>query len=300
MSAEFEIQKSQLRQITTGTFSKSWSKFPVELQPDIDTIAPLITIGALKNDELLVHPAIPEPLRSQIVRSKNEFSENLSPSQIAKHDPRTRIIAVRPEALIFEKPRLNRIIYHEVGEDVFSHEQNISYDRLSPPDKKKVKELVEIIFKGSMDPKNTYVCQLGFRKILMEGGYAITDILSQEVVDLNEIFPTAFEMITEQLQIRNGDTDLLEKHIKEGKIKSTQFEDHPYFFDTLFSVLRGMNWKQFLMIFKSGEIEDLIKGFEANFGKKSSKMLNKLLSAMMYDENLLKSINKRLGGFAGV
>ncbi len=124
----------------------------------------------------------------------------------------------------------------------------------------------------------------------MEGGYAITDIYP-EVAMLNEIFPTAFEMLTEQLHARSGDIRILEKHINEGKIKVSPFEDHPIFFKVFFNLLRKMNWKQFLMAFKPGELEELKKTFDAILGNKSSVEMQSLVKAMESDEGNIRELN---------
>lgn len=125
----------------------------------------------------------------------------------------------------------------------------------------------------------------------MEGGYAITDIYP-EAADLGEIFPTAFEMLTEQLNARNGDIRILEKHINEGKIKISPFEDHPQFFNVFFRLLRKMNWKQFLMAFKPGELDELNKTFNAILGNSSSAEMQRLVDAMKSDEGNLRLFNQ--------
>lgn len=292
MSAEIKKQRTYIGQVLTFTYSRIWSKFPLELQPEMDVIAPRITIKTIKNDEQLrIHPDIPEPFMTEIVMSKRMAEATSSPSQIAVHDPITRVIIVKPQAFKLEEPRLRRIIYHETGEDVFSQQQTIPFNKLSGADAKKVVELCKYIFGEVIDPKTTYINKFGFRKVLMEGGYAITDIYP-EVAELNEIFPTAFEMLTEQLHARNGDIRILEKHINEGRIKISPFEDHPRFFNVLFNLLRKMNWKQFLMAFKLGELDELKKTFDAILGKSSSIEMQRLVEAMKIDEGDVRLINQ--------
>ena len=59
MSAEIEKQRTYIGQVLTFTYSRIWSKFPLELQPEMDVIAPRITIETIKNDEQLrIHPDI--------------------------------------------------------------------------------------------------------------------------------------------------------------------------------------------------------------------------------------------------
>lgn len=293
MSVEIDKQKTYIKGVLTLANSRVWCKFPPELQPDMGIIAPRITIGTLREDELVIHPGIPEPFRSEIVRSKMDADATASPSRIAMHDPITRTITVKPEAFKLEEPRLKRIIYHETGEDLFSQQQIIPFDKLSEADRKKVVEYVKYIFGESKDPRTTHICKFGFRKVLMEGKYAITDIYP-EAAELNEIFPTAFEMLTEQLFFRNGDIRLLEKRIGEGKIKAPPYEDHPVFFSVFFHLLRKINWKQFLMAFKPGEMEELMSTFSAILGNESSIELLRLVEDMESDERNIREFNGML------
>lgn len=155
MSVEIDKQKAYIGQVLTFTYSKVWSKFLPELQPEMNIIAPRIVIGDFDKTttQLHIHPNIPEPFRSEIVRSKQAVDATASPSQIAVHDPITRVITVRPEAFKLEEPRLRRIIYHETGEDVFSQQQIIPFAKLSEADKKKLSNTFNIYLKDRLTRK---------------------------------------------------------------------------------------------------------------------------------------------------
>lgn len=297
LHAESESSLEQLRAHLMKAHERVWSlpSFPESLRPDVGEIASLYKIGRPTEiqKELVIHPAIPLPLRDNLLTAKQMDDRSIEEQgKIARFDPDSGRTVFHPILFNIEA-LLKRTVYHEAAHSITDRTQRLTPSQYSSWESEMVKNALEYLGVSDAIPfHSTFINKMGFRKILMADGYALVDIMPLEILRLNEVFPIGFEIITDQVVREHGSLEEFESVLRSGKVKLDSYEDYPLFAARFLDLSRMSDWRLILSSFISGEFEDVDSHFSQMFGNRGSTYLTQLLEAMIVDEETISFLNQ--------
>ena len=292
---DVEGRHRQLRTYLAEADQRVWSSpdFPEQLRPDITQISENYQIGRPAEwiGDLPIHPAIPSPLRNRMLEVKDSYDQYFFKNKISFFDPDTGRTVFHP--LLFNTPTLlKRTIYHEAITAKFGSTQRKTPDRYSRQEEQLVSDaLAGLSVSDHVPLRTTVIDQMGFRKLLMADGYALADLVPPEVVDLNEMLPVAFEIITDQVMRFTGSLEVFSARLRSRALHLDSEEDHPQFAATFFRFSRHSDWRWILGAFTTTEYDDVVSNFDELFGERGSMYLSQLVEAMVVDETHITDSN---------
>lgn len=183
---------------------------------------------------------------------------------------------------------LRRIAYHEAATHTLNKLITIPPDHYSDFQKKVVTKLLKEAFPPTCDVtlQRTSIRKSGYREYWLADGLVVSDLYPSEISDIDEIYPTAFEIITDQIVRRGGNIGSFDNSASKGNLRIVGSEDHPQFAKTLFASLPHINWRRLLDAFKTGDFEETLDTLSqhARTPETGSIIFNGLYGAMQDDE----------------
>lgn len=294
-----EVQIHRMRGLLTAADRIVWSKssFPAEHRPDVAGLSSGIKIGTNIDNNLEPHPQ----MRPEVVVSFQASAQRAKTvsDKIAWYDISTRQMVFNPILAGNSDEKVRRIIYHEAASDISDKQELVSRDQFTDEEISRVEEVISAAFPDdnpfSID--QVYMIKSGFKKYIMAEGFLISMFFTEEVDNLDEIYPTIHEIVTDQIYRRGGDIEYFDSDARNGHLRIVGLEGHQNFARMLFRVLTVIDWRDLLTAFKTGNIEDALdvledKAVDPDYG---AGILMELFEAMKHDEELIERANRALG-----
>jgi hypothetical protein len=283
-----ESDPNELLRILSEADENVWRKFPTMFRPDTETLGMSLDIGPVSYIPLPTsHPYLSTELKQRTLEEQRIAALKVQ-RHIAQFDPYKIAITITPQVFALPEDQQARIVYHEVGESIFSRYRRRELTDLGVNEASVIiRDLRKVM--PFIDPNKMYVLKRGYYDLIMQDEYFLTiaSLIPPSVVEaLNEISPTIFEIITSETMKREGNLKLLEEQLRKAKVGKVLGEDHPNFFDQLMIILQKVDWKELLAAFSTGKIDRVQIIMEKHFKKDSRKLLKRLLEAMMIDEGI--------------
>ena len=294
---EAEQQIARVRSALEEAENVAWRNidFPLMHRPAVSHLATNITIGDFVPSQRIYHPNI----RLEILElAQREQQRRMEKGSVFWYDPESRMLVVSTKAFGLSERMLKRFAWNHAARDISTRAQIMEPPYPSTLNQR-VAQMLDLSFEADQRPavEETTVVKEGFIKKLLAGEYFVTNLLvaDPDIEYVNEVYPTALEIITEQVMIKHGQIPTFEQLIQQfGLFYLPGFEPHFSFAKALFQAMRSIDWRDILDAFKTGEVEDTIAFLERkakgpNMGL--SLYLN-LVQAMKQDENELRRINR--------
>ena len=191
---------------------------------------------------------------------------------------------------------LQRILYHEFATDVSSRMELLDPRRYSPTQRSLVERNLEFLFAKKHRPKleETKITKAGFREIAMVDRYSVGSLYPDSIENINEVYPTIVEIITDQILRRGGDCHSFDTDAQRGNVLVLDTDEHRCFAGTLLSVMRYIDWRGLLVAFKTGDVDKTVGYLTKYVGDKAQNVVGGLVGAMQADEEYIMMVNARL------
>lgn len=293
MTKEFhkkEVQ-SYLRGLLQKLDQQVWSKpsFPAEHRPDVDHLSQNLFIGTKPDPCLQIHPHIRPELRESIIAGMRAFELENAENKIAWYDPRNREIIIFPEALQCPEILLQRFIAHEAATDTSCSIQEITSSSYSEDRKSRATLFLKEAFAKKKRPRirKTRIEKMGFRELLFEGPYAISEIFRTPLIlHVNEVYPVIFEIVSAHILKKNGDIDLFDRDSKAGQLGILPYEIYLQFTERLNNTMKYIDWRDILTAFGTGDFyrtPEILEG-ASSVSVDGNKVFSYLSNGMIIDE----------------
>lgn len=258
-------QLARLQGMVQQLDRKVWSKpaFPSEDRPDIEALLPNIEINSNAPMMLLPHPDLvqlressrfPDLVSSGMAVSKEEFNLH-EEKQIAEYNPLTRKIYLSEGALGVPDWLLKRFLAHEFATDTYIKPEFIPQEKLPMNRQMQTREQLQQIRKmGAPLKGRVELMTAGLSEFILIDGYLVAEVSGELASFYNEIYPTAFELITSEIDQRNGDIQYFENDIRKKRLQLHRNEQHPNFTFAVFKALELVDWRVLLHAFRQTDI----------------------------------------------
>src|SRR5579884_2185731 len=255
--AEKEVQVHRLKGFLTEAQEKVWKQtdFPSEHRPDYDFLVDHIKIGEtyshIDNPPPNIKPEI-KRVSDQVIAQMKAHDDQV---KIAWYDSYTRDIIVREKALQLPDFQLRRVLYHEAAADVACRTQIIPPQDYSQKQRELGKHILEQLFDKKRRPRltDTHISKHGYAETYHLGNYDLGHPVNNNIEMLNEVYPTSFEVITDQILRRGGDILHFDLDVRNHHL-ADPLQDHPKFSQSLFQLMSAVDWRHILTAFKTGSI----------------------------------------------
>lgn len=295
VSKEHDLRLDMLRSLLAKG-EPIWGQMAPEVRPDVDRVAQTLTIGKIVPSKLSIHPGLPLHMREAIEANMRDSNLLDISNRITYTDGISGSTTITERALVLSEASLTRIMYCHAAADRLLRIKRKSPRQFSFVERGSIAEMVDGFRHVGVTFRPDGIVNLGFRKIVMEGDYAIAEIEDPATTDaLNDLFPTAMEIITEEVGFHGGKVRSFVEKLKQGIVGISPVEDHPGFAITLFGVMRAMEkkkqggWQDLLVALGSGEHKMVLKRLNPYTGnsKSTAMLLVELQAAYRTDEEAM-------------
>ena len=312
--------RAQFREVIVHTikttYATVWAQFPPELQPNIEGIESRIRVGPLKaKGRLRIHPKMNPANRAEIQQELRRLEREKSLKQVTLTDYKTGTTTFH-EAL-YDSPELQvrGVVFHAIADSCLITNRVIPPQYYTEWQKSRAIGVLEHLFsnvKHRPRIEETEIRKFGFRELLMAQGsrksskkgrskgrsrrskkamYAVSDLYSSPyILDLNQLFPVGFEIVTDQILTLGGDIQAFDVNLALGMLSSRPHEDHPIFAIRFFELAKEIGWRLMLTSLLSGDINTVVSSFDTRLPGRGDEALDYLLTAMYEDEKTLTDI----------
>lgn len=294
-SKEHARHVARIEQQLQTTATKVWTKpeFPAAHRPNIDRLSSHIRIGT-NFSPLPLHPAMkPEHLARGHEQRMRHLAESTA-VKVTNYDFMTRDISFGTDIVGLPDIQLRRFVYHQAGIDTLNKESPIPHNQYTDTQKERVTFILNHAFdsKSNIAIDRTHIVKPGFRELVFTDGYYLAEIGPLESPLMDQLYPTAFEIITDQIMRRGGDITSFDAAASSGQLQLMSEDTHPQFTQMLFEVLKFVNWRDLLDALKIGYIEQTAahldeKAIEPDLG---AGIFIELFNAMKADEQNIATL----------
>lgn len=294
--AQKEQQESRLRNLLQ-TGNRVWNKrsFPLEHRPDIDVISANLQIG----NKPMVVPRVHPQLEKYNPGITQEVAVNVTHRQrhfTVSYQSDIRRVFVNENALSMPDAELRLLLFFGAATDLSQRLRIIKPDQYTPEQNEKITRGLTKLFDGEPVPPSarTTIRKVGYQETARLDGQSIMELVPEEALMFQNIYPEIHAAITEQVLLRGGDLDRFDYAAQAGLLKVDVTEDRANFLATFFRTLKEINWRHLLTAFKADDFLQTVQLTEqhAKSPERGRELLEILLFAYLSDEQL---INK-LGG----
>lgn len=237
-----------------------WRQMAPELRPDTSRIAQSLAIGRITASRLPIHPRLPMGMREDIEANIRESDIIELPGRITYTDGIAGRTTITERALMLPEASLKQFMYYHAAADGLMRLKRKQPGQYTRDERDRVTDVLVMFQDMGVVLGADSIVRLGFRKILMEGEYAIAEIEDPAVAEiLNNLFPTAMEIVTEEVGFHGGKVRAFVEKLKQGIVGISPVEDHQTFALELFQTMRAMEykhsggWQELLIALGSGE-----------------------------------------------
>lgn len=293
--AEKTAQVDRMRSLIREADTKVWSQkdYPQAHRPEVAVLLPKLQIGIFPAQSYTTHPQIKPEWLVEGTSLTNDLHLEDAIKQMAWYDETTRRIFVSEGMLSLPNASLRRILYHEFATDLCGRMEILSPIQYSPIQRQLVEENLDFLFADNYRPslETTHISKAGFKEIAMVGEYSIGLLVSPAIDNVDEIYPTMVEIITDQILRRDGNVSAFDRDAKKGTVLVLNEDDHPQFAETTFNFMKYLDWRNLLNAFKTGDLQQTLDYIARYAGDRSEMVIASLSAAMERDEQLIASVN---------
>lgn len=270
--------------------------YPKGHRPDISRLIPKIQISSFNTEPYKPHPRVKPEMKRIGDALTGELRLQASMNEVAWYDESTGRMFFSEGAVSLPDTALRRILYHECATSVSSGMELLSPRQYSPAQRGLVERNLEFLFAKKHRPKleETKITKAGFREIAMVGKYSVGSLYPDSIENINEVYPTIVEIVTDQIIRRGGDSHSFDTDAQMGKVLVLDADDHSRFAGTLFSVMRYIDWRALLAAFKTGDLHQTVEYLTKYVGDKAPNVVGGLVGAMQADEEYIGMVNTQL------
>ncbi|QQS43673.1 hypothetical protein IPM65_06045 [Candidatus Roizmanbacteria bacterium] len=293
-------QRNRLVEMARSLDRQVWSKggFPAEERPDLDFLLPRLQINSNPSLSLLSHPEIQQlkgtPIWAQMVeegtaesKEQHELSEE---KKIAQYDSLTRTISIAESALIVPDRNLKRYLAHELATDNYSRAQTTSLEQLPEDRQTQINQFLQQFRQMGLKLEGpVQVLKNGATEHLLVDGYLVATVSGQLAGIYDEIYPTIFELVTSEIDQRNGNIGRFERDIRQQKLQIARNEQHPHFTESVFKAMELVDWRILLKAFRHTDFDyvlDLLRK-ESEYGE---GIFARFVADMEKDEHEIENV----------
>ena len=297
-AAELEVQRIRIQDMLNSANLQVWNnrRFPTAHTPDIATLKSNIffSVDDAPEAKLEPHPLLlPEILSVSNMNLARE-REEVRHVKDSWYNPVTRATIYHPRLLKGPEDDLRRSVYNSAGADISLKYTVVTPDQYSNEDREFIASaLTEVFVPGAnISLSQTEIHQSGYRRIMTTSGYVIGEMAPREVMLFNEMYPVAFELITDQIMRRQGDFQAFEMDAKSGRLrlKDPHLDPNASFAHVLFAALRHIDWRDILTALNMNDIENSVDHLEksADLEDMGAGVFLELFKAVARDQDQLQ------------
>ncbi len=283
--------KQQLRKASSFVWEKP--DFPEAHRPNIDQLSSHIKIG-VSFPPLQLHPALKPEIQAEgrgiII---NKLTEQI-PGNVTCYNFSTRDLSFGIDTVEFSDFELGRVVYLQAGIDMLNRPSPIPHNEYTDAQREKITFILQDAFNPPPIIEQTEIVKPGFREYLLVDGLYGVEVGPPKSRLMDQMYPTAFAIITDQILRRGGAIEYFDDFAFRGRLQPVSEEDHPNFANILFIALRYINWRYLLDALKSGDMYQAVGIINTYANKLPFRGVNagaatfmELLKAMEADEQNL-------------
>lgn len=267
--------------------------FPVAHRPDIDYLKSRIKIDNHRTP-IRFHPAIKPEILTDLREQAVQLATHNSQTHVTWYDTTTRAITFHTKTLEASDETIRRFSYHAVALDNLNKDITIHAAAYSDNQKRRV----DAVLQEAFDPRNTMrleqttIVKPGFREYLLVDGQFVCDLTPTEAIAMDQLYPTAFELITNQIVRHGGDINAFDLAAANGHLKAFGEDDHPHFTRRFFQALQFIDWRYLLDALKTGDLPEAVAILDAHAKRpaEGSGIFMALFETMAADEQMISSV----------